>query len=1729
MTQELRPFGGIDPESASSREEVASAPHDRFGGDLLDDASALTAIMDLPVVAGSITFNDSEGEASQTGIFATEGQGEARSLILAAQHQLDSAADPASRARLHHQLALLLECRLGDFNSALLHHQAAWELQPTDLVHLRGLRALCEALQSWTSVLSLIEAELELRSDPVASARLLAEKGEILQEWLANDGLAVVAYQAALQRDPGNSHALHRLRSLLSASGEDLYGVLELCRHAINATADRRLRAQLYGQMAELQLLVHPEAERAIESFAVAFVEDPANARARESLKLLYERSGRWGDLVDVLLTEGDLADSEKQRATLYLRAARLCRDQLGQIERAIDLLDRVKDIGADHLVLQELSDLLLEAGRHEDLIAVYQQRIRVASHSDERAPYHLMLGELLELRMGRLEEATFQYRAAFDADPTVGAAAEALERVYRQRGRWRELVDLQLQQMGRLALPEQQAALAITAADLCERRMGDLARAITCHRRALGACEGHEIARRELVRLYLQTGAFAEALPLMEQAAQSAEDAAAIALYMEAGALAEQRLGDLERAASSYSKVLEREPKHLGAIQALQRTRGALGDDAELLRYLDLEADLRGDSHVATLRLRAAALCEERGLFEEAEQRYRRLRDASPQDSVVVAAIARLLTQRGDWEGLASYCIEQLERCATGGERAAWRCRLGELYELRLHQTEHAVASYQQALAEDERSTEALGALIRLYRQTEQWPELVGVLELAARAAESLAHRASLVFAIGEIYQLRLADRQEAIERYRHTLQVSSDHHAARDALLALLISDERFAEAIEVLEVSISKRLELHIQVLLLKQLARLRIRVGDKERAIVAMQEALALDARDGEMLIELASLYRETGQYHALVTCLNRLADVTEDPGDRVRLLFEAATCAEAYLPLERDPAPFYRSVLDLTPHDQRAVAALLRIYRERDDTAALIAALELQRGLADNPVEQVGLLLRLSAAHETEGDLVRAGSALEEAVALSPDWLVLRELRRLQERLGNWRGVAETLEQEAVACWDDGEAAKTLVDAASLYLDRLDDAEAGIRVLCRLLERVPFHEEASNRLEQVLVQRGDWTQMVEISEARLRVAGSAASPQSGGSQQAQIDLLVRVAWIQREYLAAPAAAVAGLKRALEIDAQHISTLLTLAELHVELEQWHEATAAFSRLVELSDDADLLLKAHMQLGDIWCQHLKDTRRAISSYQNVLAIEPKQRVAMRRLADLFRAEGEWDNASDAFTRLLEVERSHEAQVAHHTALAEICEYGLRELDAAVHHCQQALVIDPTNEAVVGRLADLLTRLSRWEPLVDALRSHLCALPATRQANSVARRMQLADVLYRHLHRHGEALEQYRIISEMDPSDIASRLRAARLLVEQGRADEAIHEHRAVLELDPTSTEALSDLRAIYSRRGDKELAYVTASVLVCIAAASEAEHRVYREYRAAGVRAPQAPLDAATFASSVMHPAEQHGGRAILGVLADVAHRLRPKALSQWQVGKGDRLSARSDDPLLGTVRHVGATLGLDWEPDVYSSQLRPREMGLLLLDPPALVIGSGVTASRSSRQVRFAVAALLTYLRNRTWFVKGIEAQELACWITAARRVVDPSVVLPPEIRLAEVEECVDTLQRHLSRRSRRALEDAVQLVQQESTPSFEEWLIGARMTALRAALWVVNDLETGLDHLRHCDSALALAKSPLQLATAYREHRLARELISYWLSDELLRAKGGAVSTIERML
>jgi tetratricopeptide (TPR) repeat protein len=304
---------------------------------------------------------------------------------------------------------------------------------------------------------------------------------------------------------------------------------------------------------------------------------------------------------------------------------------------------------------------------------------------------------------------------------------------------------------------------------------------------------------------------------------------------------------------------------------------------------------------------------------------------------------------------------------------------------EERLSDSEQAVGYLHQILVDDPNNTLAHRELERILRQTERWYDLVDVMTKHAEveaAAGRTAAALQLRVAIADVWEQRLDSPDSAAEALEKVLEVAPTNVPALLSLARLHEAAERWDDAGQALEraaaaaTSGRDAAEIHY-----RNAQILRAKDAPPAEVEALLLRALDNDQTHRQTLAALEKLARHAREPDRLVQLLQLQLEISEDDGERKKLLAEIAALYKGPI---RHPA--------LAPEDIAAredLAEALLAAGRADQAAQLMRGLIDQLTKARRGKDVARYHQRLGAIAEAKGDSAGAAESFGAAYKLDP--------------------------------------------------------------------------------------------------------------------------------------------------------------------------------------------------------------------------------------------------------------------------------------------------------------------------------------------------------------------------------------------------------------------------------------------------------------------------------------------------------------------------------------------------------------------------------------------------------------------------------------------------------------------------------------------------------------------------------------------------------------------
>ncbi|HET9621855.1 MAG TPA: tetratricopeptide repeat protein [Kofleriaceae bacterium] len=1368
-------------------------------------------------------------------------------------------------------------------DDAIATWEQVLETAPERKDAVAALEALYREQERWPDVVELYERRLGFATSIEEAVALRVQLGEIHEKHLHDVEAAIDNYAAALGGDSRHAVALAAIERYLQEPEvrmvaaevlEPIYvtqsrwhDLIRVYEAKLEGASDPRERLRLTRFVARLYEEQLEDFENASRWYARLFHESPSDQAIRDQLQRLASIVDNWAFVArtyqEYLDNESgdssDLRDVAIAAATIYDR-------RLGEVDHAYKAYRRALSIADDGVpdareLVRRLEDLLGRAQKWPELVAIYDDVVS-AGDDDLRRDALIKRARLLEDGLGDPVRAIEGWREVVAATEDAATPANAhayreavgeLERLYRARGDWHDLVALFEARLSRAEQASEIAELRLKLAEVFEAQLDDLPAAIDQYEHVINERQRWDAAVTALERLVVHEDHRERIAELLEPVYRAQDWWQKLVVILDAKLDYVRDPADQVRVLHEIAEIHERRGGALDlALQALARAwRIDVADDDSLLKLLQLAGKLAAwDDVVQTLEEGAAAAPDSElgaALWARAAEihelrrhelpraivAWRKVEHARPDDLVALAALDRLLALEGRVGELVIVVARRAELTDDAGVRLVLLHRVAALYEEVLDDKPAAITAYKNVLSVDDTDLAALDALERLYRLKSEEPdagdaprELAHTLERKIELTSELGERQGLRRAAAQVYEAQLKDIYQAIGQLTAVLDDDASDALALAELDRIYGQEKMWPELLDVIDrraaiaVAGGERADLAQRA---AQVVENELR--DPDAAIPRYGAVLELVAAHAGARAALERLVARDEHVDAITPILERVYRADRDavglarvyerrlavPRDAADHKADWAALAEVHEQLAGDPAAAFAvwsRAIQADPEDTELLAPLARLAQSQALWPAFAERLDQLLGVTLPPdVDQTYAMRLGEIAEDRLHDLGRAAAAFERASNGNDPRPALGALERVLARALRWPELATVLRRQADASEDDAQTAEYLYRLGDLEEATLGNPSGAVAAYREVLQLVASHPGARAALERMLDHAGP------RDATRGGVNPTASPAERGRERPLEID--------QR------AAIVEILEPLFEQDGDATRLARVLEARLAITDDAIDQASLLARLLELSEH---------QLGD--------KRRALDAALRWLAIDPSSNQALAEIDRLAGALGQWPEVEPKLDAIASGPdaRDPETQVALLAFLGRIRHRHLHQLDRAAAAYASALALDPESVAVLDELIAIFRERGDLTALADVLRQR-----GRLVAEPVEKRMAFAEVAAI-CERSGDraaAIEAWRELIASDETDRAALDELARLyraigdtreLIEalghaarlatspddekalrveiatlEADGPHAINAWQQVLDLDPNDLAALAALQAAYARAGD------------------------------------------------------------------------------------------------------------------------------------------------------------------------------------------------------------------------------------------------------------------------------------------------------------------------------
>lgn len=809
--------------------------------------------------------------------------------------QIQHTEDPSSIVGLYLKAAEVFDQKLNQFESALFCYQKALELAPQHLPILQALGGLFHRRGEWQHLVDLYQQELSLFKDPREQSRIFFRMGEIWEKNLQDLPTAIQNYSQAVKLKPDETLFVEGLKSCFERQ-KDWTSWLNLMENVCAANPNPVFQSTQKVAMAHVVLEELKDEGAARQYLEQACALDP---KCTESVLLLMDilRRGKdWQNLK--VMTENVLAQSQEPslKVVLLIELAELNEHQFQDRKAALKCWESVLKVEPRNMLALNQSERILRGdGNWESLLKVLTYRLNIALGRQAKKEAINIVEELAVISFFQLND--------------VEKTALFLQKIIEMDG---------------------------SRVDIYPRLMPLLEQM------------QHWEKLTEVMRAYLAS------LPVAEYFREKR-----VEVWVELSQIFENRLNRLPDAVSALKEAQKIDPKNLFLFKSLERLFLGLRD---LPSLGDLYENFAECIHVKEEKVRVLILAGE--IFAGAVAQYDRAQNA------LERAVALDPSQTKAWEGLKTLYEKQddpgkivsvnqriLEifrlQNRPAAECVALLVQNANLQETRLGVADEAIVSYGAALALQPKDSAIVKQLIRLYRNKNQWED---VLKTYAHWIENLEEPLEAVapyFERGVVLQDHMKEVDYAVGHYEKALAIEPRHVASLERCSDIFFATKNWKKVRSYLDrwLGVDNDKARRVKALVLSGDV-FQLGFKEDEKALAHFQEALVVEPAHEPALERLSAMYEAKGDWKNLVSVLERSISQmgSAESKDVLPLRMKLAFAFSNGLH-DRDRAVNeYRDILKQDPTLIQAQIELAKVYAKNIETGNATAALKENRNV-----------------------------------------------------------------------------------------------------------------------------------------------------------------------------------------------------------------------------------------------------------------------------------------------------------------------------------------------------------------------------------------------------------------------------------------------------------------------------------------------------------------------------------------------------------------------------------------------------------------------------------------------------------------------------------------------------------------------------------------------------------------------------------------------------------
>ncbi len=1207
------------------------------------------------------------------------------------------------------------------------------------LVVAKILEPLYRMSEAWDRLVGVYQVELEQVSDPAERMTMIHRIAEIAEDRAAEPQIAYEWHLRALLEDAANERSVGDTERLAGALGswEPLADTLAT---VLTQNTDAATRVTVGHRLARIYENELNDVPRAVDTHLFVLTASPTEVESLEALDRIYLENGAAEALQEVLARRIGVTEDARDKVELSFRRAQVLENDLGRIDEAVGVYlvilgrDGVEGLDAEHEPsITALASIYTEKEEWPNLYRTFERELKVALGDSGRADVLAKMARLSEGYLGNEAQASTLWGQVLELRGEDPEALNALGDLHARAGRFQELVEVLDREAAIAADDEARVQIFTDLGRIWYGKLKNERNAVDNWQRVLDIDPTNTGALFALIEVYRSNGQTSELVDslhrVIEVGAATLDDQTIETCYMQLGALYETTLQQPADAIDAFNKALDLSPTNFAAMDALERLYAANENWVDQIQIFERRADAleAPEDKIATLLTVASTWASPANDADRGTSAYQRILDVDPNHEVAFVEIEKLHKAADRWEELAELYTTRFENTEETAPRVALLRKIAEVQEKHLGDKEAAFEALQLAWEVDytDPNTDELERVAGL---TQKWNDLLGAANTALQEATDPKTKIAICLACAKWYGAELGRPEYAIPYYQQILGLDPANVPAMRQMADLYRSTQQWQTLKQVLGRLVDITSEPADKAGVFVQMGDLAAQhLGTPEQSRGYYQQALDTDPTHIGALEALERVYRESGEWAALLDVLRRKADALQTPEDVLRAKLQIAEAYEDRTGDAEEAIATYRSVLTTDATNLRALKGLERLYSQKERWPELLQVLEQQYEGVTTEKERIQILLRVAAMWEEEFVKPdKAAERLEKVVEIDPaNDTAYRGLERIYRGVQKWDQLIGTYERHVSATPDRTEKQQLLAAIGDVYNAELHDADRAVDAYLNITAINPDNVTALDALTRIYDKRGDHGQALDTMMHLSRLLHD---------PQAVVDLRYRMGRLLDEKIGDRASAVDQYQSALDVEAGHLPSLEAMRKIHLDSGDWLAAAKMLEQESQHQQQPRLIARLLVELGRLYEDKLDEHDRAIECFQAAFRQDQDNEEAALPLAEEAMRTEDHENALPLLDML--VKRSGKREAGDQQRLAFMLGEAAQKTnntDAAIKALTKAYQLDQQHLPTLLALSNAYYAAQNWE---QAFKYYQMVLAHHRDDVD---KEQLTDVFYR------------------------------------------------------------------------------------------------------------------------------------------------------------------------------------------------------------------------------------------------------------------------------------------------------------------------------------------------------------------------------------------------------